>query len=47
MMLKKNVTFVTLGKDKFKAKVKVEDEKHIYVIPDTHSYHYLSSIVMV
>ena len=31
----KYVTFVTLGKDKFKVKVKVEDEKHIYVIRHT------------
>ena len=44
-MMLKNVTFVTLGKDQFK--VKVEDEKHIYIIPDKHSYHDLSSIVMV
>ena len=32
-------SFVTLGKDEFMVKVKVEDEKHIYIIPDKHSYH--------
>ena len=32
-----NVSFVTLGKDQFKVKVKVEDVKHIYIIPDKHS----------
>ena len=38
---------MTLGKDQFTVKVKVEDEKHIYIIPDKHSYHDLSLIVMV
>ena len=33
--------------DQFEVKVKVEDEKHIYIISDKNSYHYLSSIVMV
>ena len=46
MMLKK-LSFVTLGKDQFKVNVKVKDEKHICIIPDKHSYHDLSSIVMV
>ena len=41
-----NVSFVTLGKDQFKVKVNVEDEKHIYIIPDKHSYHDLSSLEM-
>ena len=41
-------SFVTLEKDQFvTVKVKVEDEKHIYIIPDKHSYHDHSSIVMV
>ena len=47
MILKKNQTFVTLGKDQFTVKVKVEDEKHIYIIPDKYSSHDLRSIVMV
>ena len=34
-----------LGNDQFK--VKVEDEKHIYIIPDKHCYHDLISIAMV
>ena len=38
-------SFVTLGK--IQLKVKIEVEKHIYIIPAKHSYHYLSSIVMV
>ena len=31
-------SFVTLGKDQFKIKVKVKNEKH--------TYHYLSSVVL-
>ena len=38
---------MTLGKDKFTVKVKVDDEKHIYIISDKHSYHDISLIVMV
>ena len=45
--MKKNVFFVNLGKDQFKVKIKVEYEKHIHIIPDKHSHHDLSSIVMV
>ena len=33
--VEKNMSFVTLGKDQFKVKVKVEDEKHIYIIIPT------------
>ena len=42
----KNLLFVILGKGQFKVKVKIEGEKHIYIIPAKHSYHYLSSIVI-
>ena len=41
-MMLTEVTLVTSGKDQFKIKVKVENEKHIYIIPDKHSYHDLS-----
>ena len=39
--------FVTLRKGQFMVKVKIEGEKHIYIIPAKHSYHYLSLIAMV
>ena len=29
----KDAPFVTLGKGQFKVKVKIESEKHIYIIP--------------
>ena len=44
---KKLKSFMTLGKGQFEFKVNIEGEKHIYIIPAIHSYHYLSSIVMV
>ena len=39
IMLKKSKYFVTLGKDQFKVKVKLEGDKHIYIIPAKQSYH--------
>ena len=38
--------FCDLRKGQFKVKVKIEGEKHIYIILATHSYHYQSSIVI-
>ena len=38
---------MTLKKGQFKVMVKIEGEKPIYIIPAKHSYHYLSSIIMV
>ena len=39
-------SFVIVGKGQFTVKVTIEGEKHIYIIPVKHSYHYLSSIVI-
>ena len=44
MMLKKCKSFVTLGKTQFKGKVNIEGEKHIYIIPVEHTYHYLLEV---
>ena len=37
---------MTLGKTQVKFKVKIEGEKHIYIIPAKQSYHHQSSIVI-
>ena len=36
-----------MGKAQFKVRVKIEGEKHIYIIPAKHSHNYLSSIVLI
>ena len=46
IIIKISKFFVTLGKGKFKVKVKIEDTKLLYIIPAKHSYHYLSLIVI-
>ena len=35
-----NGMILTLGIGQFKVKVKIEDERHIYILPAKHSYHY-------
>ena len=42
----KNLSFAILGKGQFTVKVKIEGEKHSYIITAKHSYQYLSLIMI-